>query len=137
MYNMGIENTYIYLKTTRSTEIEVDRISDSEFFTALSTGIYKSIHATKNEASALCPDGNPVIQCEAVREAVRGTIRLISYDENANFTGWVGYERAATDCADCGKTCSVNVRWDEGKPTEEMRFIFTTPPENEIVLKLN
>jgi NAD-dependent dihydropyrimidine dehydrogenase PreA subunit len=103
---------------------------------ALSTGLFPNVSAVKNEADSQCPDGNPVSQCEAVRESVTGTMQLMQDDGNEGFTGWIGYERTNTDCTDCSRTCTTHVFWEDGKPTEKMRFLFIETQDNEIVVKL-
>lgn len=133
---MASNNPEIFPKTTRSIETDADQITDSAFFMALSTGVFPTVSAVKNETDAQCPDGNPVTQCEAVRESVGGTLQLMQDDANEGFTGWVGYERTNTDCTDCSRTCTTTVYWEDGKPTEKMRFLFTETPENEVVIRL-
>lgn len=121
---MPQDNLNVFPKTVRSLETDVDRIADRTYFIALHTGMYSSMYAATNGSEAVCGDDRPLPECPAAKTALQSTVRRVHIDNNEVVTGWIGYEGANAGCDQCDMGCSAYVLWEDGKPTEKMRFVF-------------
>lgn len=127
----------IYPKVTERVSSFSEQVADTAVFNGLSTGVFKGIHAAKNERASACIEGKPINECDTVRQATRATLELIGNDNNSGFSGWVGYEGANATCGDCNNVCSARVFWQDGKPTEKVKFLFYEEAEPDAVLHID
>lgn len=114
----------IYPKATERVANFAEEVAGAATYNGLATGILKGLHAAKNSGKSVCIDNKPLNNCDGATQAIQSTMELISEDTNDGFTGWVGYERAKVTCEDCSHGCSARVLWKDGKPTEQVKFLF-------------
>ena len=126
----------LYPKTLRNVGTIPEQIADQASYMALSTGVLEGIHAALNQSSNRCINGTPVGECEATREVTKETVKRIPYDNNEDFTGWVGYEPANVECGECGNICTSRVFWEDGIATERVNTEYYPKVEIDTVITI-
>lgn len=130
-------NEGLYPKVTEPVTNLAEQIANEAGFIALATGIFKDMHAAKNNSASVCLDGEPLVECDAAKQVMSSTMERLSQDSNPDFTGWVGYEQANVDCEKCPNSCSARVFWEDGMPTERTKFLFYKKVEPDMTITIN
>lgn len=131
------EGAIIYPKVTESVSNFAEQVADTASFNALASGVIKGLHAAKNKRESHCIGDKPLGECDAAKQAMRSTVELIPNDSNEAFSGWVGYERANSVCDDCNSGCSARVFWEDGAPTEQMKYLFYEKTKPDAVIHID
>lgn len=126
----------LYIKRWTRVETREETIADKAQSMAYETGVFASMKQSEFNGTDTCVDGLLLSECGTAVEALKATIERLPHDSNDE-RAWVGYEPANSSCADCEKGCSVNVLWEDGRPTERVRALFYDVPDYDSIVTVN
>lgn len=127
----------LYPKTLTDVGNFAEEVADKASFMGMATGVLKGMHAAEFQKDAKCIGEKPLMECGTTKRVIQEMVSRTAIDKNDGHTGWVGYEPANVTCEDCDQKCSARVFWEDGKPTERIRFMYFEPFEPDVVIKLD